>query len=632
MASPKAKIRIGDLLVQNGVISEPQLMEALQRQKETRQKLGRTLISLGYVEEQQFLEFLAKQMNVPLVDLIHYSFNQSDVLKLSETHARRFRCIVLKEHPDHFLVGMSDPLDLFAFDEIQRLLPKTVEQAVVSESQLLQTLDLVYRRTSDIESLADELSEDLGEDTFDLSRLTASDEVDAPVVRLLKSLFEDAVQVGASDIHIEPDEHVLRIRQRVDGVLQEQVMKETRIASVLVLRLKLMAQLNISEKRLPQDGRFQINVKNRTVDVRISTLPVQYGESVVMRLLDQSGGVIGLDKAGLPSPLLARLRRMIREPHGIILVTGPTGSGKTTTLYGALNELNDPTRKIITVEDPVEYRLPRISQVQVNPQIGLSFSKVLRTCLRQDPDVLLVGEIRDLETADIAMRAAMTGHLVLSTLHTNDAISSAMRLIDIGVEGYLAGTAVRGILAQRLIRKICENCKTPYQPTLQEQVWLDIKREESHVEAHQLYHGVGCTYCNNTGYKGRTGIFELLELNDHMADALRRNDTAEFAKVAKQAEGYEPLMLNALKLADQGITSLAEVFRVTEQMDESYLDAAPSSSAPPQAHLGVPPEPSNQPSSPVPPLPSFELDATSASDKSSTESPKPPPFSGLELE
>ncbi len=574
MASPKMKIRIGDLLVSNGVITEPQLMEALARQKETRQKLGRTLINLRYVTEQQFLEFLAQQLNVPLVDLAHYNFVQQDVLKLSETHARRFRSIVLKENPDHFLVGMSDPLDIFAFDELQRLLPKTVELAVVAESQLLQTLDLMYRRTSDIESLADQLNEDMAEDTFDLSRLTATDEVDAPVVRLLKSLFEDAVQVGASDIHIEPDETVLRIRQRVDGVLHEHVMKETRIASVLVLRLKLMAELNISEKRLPQDGRFHITVKNHNVDVRISTLPTQFGESVVMRLLDQSAGIIGLDKAGLPPKLLSKVRRIIREPHGILLVTGPTGSGKTTTLYGALNELNDASKKIITVEDPVEYRLPRINQVQVNPQIGLTFSKVLRACLRQDPDILLVGEIRDLETADIAMRAAMTGHFVLSTLHTNDAISSAMRLIDIGVEGYLAGTALRGILAQRLVRRICNNCESVYQPTPQEQVWLDIKAEELDMPPPRLMQGKGCTYCNNTGYKGRIGIFELLELDDQMADALRRNDSAEFARSARENPDFRPLVVSALDLAAQGITSLEEVFRVTEQLDESILEGS----------------------------------------------------------
>ena len=586
MASPKMKIRIGDLMVQNGVLSEQQLTSALARQKETRQKLGRTLVSLGYVDEQQFLEFLAQQLSVPLVDLSHYNFNQQDVLRLSETHARRFRSIVLKENPDHFLVGMSDPLDIFAFDELQRLLPKTIELAVVAESQLLQTLDLMYRRTNDIDSLADQLSEDIVEDSFDLSRLTATDETDAPVVRLLKSIFEDAVQVGASDIHIEPDEHVLRIRQRVDGVLHEHVMKETRIAAVLVLRLKLMAELNISEKRLPQDGRFNITVKNHNVDVRISTLPIQHGESVVMRLLDQSAGMIDLNKAGLPPLMLAKMRRIIHEPHGLLLVTGPTGSGKTTTLYGALNELNDASKKIITVEDPVEYRLSRVNQVQVHPQIGLTFSKVLRSCLRQDPDILLVGEIRDLETADIAMRAAMTGHFVLSTLHTNDAISSAMRLVDIGVEGYLAGTALRGILAQRLVRRICENCKQTYTPSAQEQVWIDIKGEESQIEITELKDGKGCTYCNNTGYKGRVGIFELLEMNDEMADALRRNDNSAFSKAARNSEGYQPLVISALAMASQGITSLKEVFRVTEQMDESvYLedDAPPSSK--PDSHL-----------------------------------------------
>lgn len=587
MASPKMKIRIGDLMVQNGVISEQQLTNALARQKETRQKLGRTLVSLGYVDEQQFLEFLAQQLSVPLVDLSHYSFNQQDVLRLSETHARRFRSIVLKENPDHFLVGMSDPLDIFAFDELQRLLPKTIELAVVADSQLLQTLDLMYRRTNDIDSLADQLSEDIVEDSFDLSRLTATDETDAPVVRLLKSIFEDAVQVGASDIHIEPDEHVLRIRQRIDGVLHEHVMKETRIAAVLVLRLKLMAELNISEKRLPQDGRFNITVKNHNVDVRISTLPIQYGESVVMRLLDQSAGMIDLNKAGLPPLMLAKMRRIIHEPHGLLLVTGPTGSGKTTTLYGALNELNDASKKIITVEDPVEYRLSRVNQVQVHPQIGLTFSKVLRSCLRQDPDILLVGEIRDLETADIAMRAAMTGHFVLSTLHTNDAISSAMRLVDIGVEGYLAGTALRGILAQRLVRRICENCKQTYTPTAQEQVWVDIKGEESQVKVTELKHGKGCTYCNNTGYKGRVGIFELLEMNDEMADALRRNDNSAFSKAARNSEGYQPLVISALAMASQGITSLEEVFRVTEQMDESaYLDVdEPSKPSQPDSHL-----------------------------------------------
>ena len=528
---------------------------------------------MGLVEESQFLEFLSKQLNIPVVDLTHYSFNQQDILRLSETHARRFRAIVLKEDMDDFVVGMCDPMDIFAFDELQRLLPKPVKVAIVSEAQLLRSLDMVYRRTSDIEVLADELSGEISEDAFDLAQMTAADEADMPVVKLLKSLFEDAVQIGASDIHIEPDESVLRIRQRIDGMLHEHVMKEKRIASALVLRLKLMAQLNISEKRLPQDGRFNMSVKGRSIDVRISTLPIQHGESVVMRLLDQSNGIVGLENVGLNNDLLQRLRRVIREPHGILLVTGPTGSGKTTTLYGALSELNSPDRKIITVEDPVEYRLPRINQVQVNSAIGLSFASVLRATLRQDPDVLLVGEIRDRETAEIALRAAMTGHFVLSTLHTNDAVSSAMRLLDIGIEGYLAATAIKAILAQRLVRKVCSSCASHYTPTAQERAWLNTRLPQDEVH-YRFVRGTGCTYCNNTGYKGRIGIFELLEINEQMADAMRRNDSADFADAARNSASYKPLVYSALDLALSGATTLDEVFRVTEQLDESAYQQA----------------------------------------------------------
>ena len=572
MATGK-KIRIGDLLVQNGVITEPQLMEALSKQKQTGQKLGRTLIALGMVTEPRFIEFLSQQLGIPAVELSRYEFNQKEVMRLSEAHARRFRAIVLKENADHFLIGMADPMDLFAFDELQRLLPKPLKQAMVAESQLLNTLDLMYRRTEEISSLAVELDEEIAEDAFDIADMAATDDSEVPVVKLLQKIFEDAVQVRASDIHIEPDEKVLRIRQRIDGVLQEHVVKEKRVASALVLRLKLMAELNISEKRLPQDGRFNINVNGRSLDIRISTMPIQYGESVVMRLLDQSAGTIGLDKAGLPDSLLKRFRRLIHQPNGLILVTGPTGSGKTTTLYGALMELNDPAKKIITVEDPVEYRLDRINQVNINPKIGLDFATVLRASLRQDPDILLVGEIRDHETATIALRAAMTGHLVLSTLHTNDAISSAMRLIDIGIEGFMAATALRGVLAQRLVRRICVHCKETYHPNHTEQVWLKDELGSESLEL-ELFHGRGCTYCNNSGYSGRIGIFELLELDNGMSDALRAADTASFAHSARHSDGFVTLAESALEYARQGVTTLEEVFRVTEQMEDIASDIA----------------------------------------------------------
>ncbi|MDT8427876.1 MAG: GspE/PulE family protein [Pseudomonadales bacterium] len=570
MVAIKQKVRIGDLLVQNSVITEAQLQQALQKQKTTGLRLGRTLINMGFVEEDRFLEFLSEQLHIPFIDLRRYRFDADVVLRLSETFARRYRAIILSEKKGELLVGMVDPTDIYAFDALERILQQPIKLAVVRESELLNTLDLVYRRTDEIANFAEELEEELTEGQFDLAALVPdAEDSDAPVVKLLQSIFQDAVQVRASDIHIEPDESVLRIRQRIDGVLQEQVVKERRIASALVLRLKLMSGLDISEKRLPQDGRFSLKVKQRKLDVRLSTMPVEYGESVVMRLLDQTDGATDLDKVGMPAEMLKRFRRLIHMPHGLILVTGPTGSGKTTTLYGALQELNEVGKKIITVEDPVEYRLHRINQVQVNPKIGLSFARILRSALRQDPDILLVGEIRDTETAEIALRAAMTGHLVLSTLHTNDAVSSAMRLIDMGAEGFLAATAVKAVLAQRLVRRLCDNCLVDHVPEPKELAWINSVAGVQWPDDTVLKQGTGCHRCNNTGYRGRIGVFELLIVTDTMADALRRNDSAGFVRAAKAGKGYKPLVASALQEALDGVTSLGEVFRVAEQIDES---------------------------------------------------------------
>ena len=560
---PKKKIRIGDLLVQNEVITEEQLSVALREQKSTGRKLGRTLIELGYLDEDTLLNILSRQLNVPFVQLRHYQFNGELVKRLPEAMARRFRAIVLAEQSGELLVGMADPLDIFAYDELVRVLKLPVRQAVVRESELLNTLDLVYRRTDEIASLAEELEDELGDDAFDLAALSAeSESADAPVVKLLRTLFEDAVQARSSDIHIEPDETVVRIRQRIDGVLQEQVMKEKRVNAALVLRLKLMAGLNISEKRLPQDGRFNVRVKGRSIDVRVSTMPVQYGESVVMRLLDQSEGLLNLESTGMPPKLLERFRKLIKKPHGLVLVTGPTGSGKTTTLYGALSELNNAEVKIITAEDPVEYRLPRITQVQVNPKIGLEFSSILRSALRQDPDIILVGEMRDQETAEIGLRAAMTGHLVLSTLHTNDSISSAMRLIDMGAEPFLVASSLLGVVAQRLVRRVCDNCKETYEPSQQEQIWLQsFDLDPLDMEA-GFVKGRGCYQCSNTGYRGRVGVYEMLEMDEDMLDALRRRDVSDFTKAARRSPLFRPLGQCAMDYALQGVTSLQEVARV----------------------------------------------------------------------
>jgi len=568
---PRKKVRIGDLLVEHKVISEHQLNTALADQKKSGRKLGRVLIENGYITESQLLEFLSRQLQVPFIDLKHYKFNPDTVRLIPETFARRYRAIALKEGRDGLLVGMADPTDIFGYDELSRLLKRNIELAVVRESELLATIDMVYRRTEEITSLAEELGEEVGESDFDLEQLAQSGDVnEAPVVKLLQTIFEDAVQIGASDIHIEPDETVLRIRQRIDGVLHEQVMKEKRIANALVSRLKLMGGLNISERRTPQDGRFNIRVRDHNIDVRLSTMPIQYGESVVMRLLDQTSGILNLEQLGMPEDLLARFRRNIHRPYGLILVTGPTGSGKTTTLYAALSELNDAAKKIISVEDPVEYRLARVNQVQVRPNIGLTFASVLRAALRQDPDVVLVGEIRDRDTAEIGLRAAMTGHLVLSTLHTNDAISTANRLIDMGAEGYLVATSLAAVLAQRLVRRICESCAEPYQPDVNEMAWL-YNMLGHEADAAKFQRGAGCPHCNNTGYHGRIGVFELLEMTQEVADALRREDSIGFARAARRSKGFRPFAQHALDYARRGVTTIEEVLRVAGSIDEAAL-------------------------------------------------------------
>ncbi|WP_397573304.1 GspE/PulE family protein [Silanimonas sp.] len=564
------KIRIGDLLVENGLITAEQLQHALSEQRKLGSKLGRTLIDLGMVSENDMLQLLSRQLAIPLIDLRSYRFEPALVRKLPETLARRFRSIVLKEEGGGYVVGMADPTDLFAYDELARVLGgKEIRLALVREDDVLRTFDSVYRRTEEISSLAQELSEEVSNDAaLDVSQLgLGEDTADAPVVKLLQSLFVDAVQAGASDIHIEPDTDCLRLRQRVDGVLNEQIIRERQIASALVLRLKLMAGLNISEKRMPQDGRFQISVRGKGIDVRVSTMPVQHGESVVMRLLDQSGAMLDLDYLGMPAPMLARFRNVLHSPSGIILVTGPTGSGKTTSLYAALNSLNRPEKKVITVEDPVEYRLPRISQVQVNAKIGLDFAAVLRSALRQDPDIILVGEMRDQETAEIGLRAAMTGHLVLSTLHTNDAVGTADRLLDMGAPGYLLAASLRVIIAQRLVRRVCESCGERYLPDAHDQAWLAEMRPGTPTD--NLRRGRGCQHCNGTGYRGRIGVYEYLEPTLDMLNALRRGQHDGFVSAASRAPLYRPLAQAALDYALDGLSTLEEAKRIGGEISPS---------------------------------------------------------------
>lgn len=557
---PRLKMRLGDLLVHEEVITDEQLSQALSAQKTSGRKLGDLLIELGHLSENQLLEFLSQQLSVPVLNLAERRINADVARLIPEVQARRHRALVIEADDDKALVAMSDPADLTAIDALSAILsPREIELAVVAERQLYDSFDTVYRRTQEIEQFASQLQEESRDESkLDLGSMLDDSDDDVTVARLLKSIFADAVQIRASDIHLEPDENGLRIRQRVDGQLQENFLDERGIASALVLRLKLMAGLDISEKRLPQDGRFQMNVRNHELDVRLSTLPTQWGEACVMRLLDQSHGLLKLEQTGMPDSLIRKMRYHMTRPHGMILVTGPTGSGKTTTLYGVLSELNQPNKKIITVEDPVEYRLERISQVQVNSKIGLTFARVLRTTLRQDPDILMVGEMRDQETVEIGLRGAITGHLVLSTLHTNDAITSAMRLIDMGGAPYLVASALRAVLAQRLVRRICDHCKEQKQPDKQQQMLLRSVVSGYPADA-KFYKGRGCNRCNFTGYRGRVGVFELLEINEEMMATLRNSDTQGFAEAAARVPGFKTLAQVGLDYALQGITSVDEV-------------------------------------------------------------------------
>lgn len=557
--------KIGDLLIDAGKITQNKLNEALNVQKEKGGKLGDVLIALGYLTEMDFAQVLGKQLNVPFVDLREYAFKTEVVQRLPEKIARRYGAILLDTVAGGYLIGMADPSDLAAYDALIQILNCRIEVAIVLQSDLTHVCNAIYRKTEDISSFAKALKDEIQQGADKTEEIKSISANAAPVIKLLDSIFEDAMQMRASDIHIEPDEGLLRIRQRVDGLLHENIIPGKEIASALVLRIKLMAEMNISEKRLPQEGRFRVNVKDKNIDVRAAVMPVHFGESVVFRLMDQSKGVMKLDSLGFSPSMLAKIKNIINKPTGIILLTGPTGSGKTTSLYSMLNELNTADRKIITIEDPVEYILPRINQIQVNSAIDLSFATILRATLRHDPDVIMIGEMRDEETVKIGLRSAMTGHLVFSTLHTNDAASCAIRLIDMGAEGFLVAGALRGVLAQRLVRKICDGCTMPYVPTEQENAWIHgLTAKEPSAFSFKM--GKGCSRCNRSGYLGRVGVYEFLEITPELADLLRTNDTHAFMQAVRMQDDFQTLTQCIFDKASGGITTLAEVFKITGEV------------------------------------------------------------------
>jgi MSHA biogenesis protein MshE len=572
----RKRVRVGELLLEQKLINEQQLKIALAEQNRSGRRLGRVLTDLGMVTEQAFHEALAKHLHIPFMDLRQVQLSPDTVRLLPETQARRSRALVLKAEAAGALVAMADPTDLFAYDELAAALKRPIRLALVKEADLLRMMDTVYRRTDEIASIAQEVGQELEAD-IDIEQLAAEEgSPDAPVIRLIQTMFHDAVQVGASDVHIEPGESALRVRQRVDGHLQEQVIEGgRRIASALTTRLKLMSGLDIAEKRLPQDGRFSVKIGGKAIDVRLSTMPTQHGESVVMRLLDQSSSLMNLEALGMPPPLLARFRTLIERAAGMVLVTGPTGSGKTTTLYSALQHLNQADTKIITAEDPVEYRLDRINQVQVNAKIGLDFARVLRTTLRQDPDIILVGEMRDSETVEIGLRAAITGHLVFSTLHTMSAVSTVHRLLDMGAPGYMIAAAVHGIVAQRLLRRVCEHCAGPAQADAHQAALLKAQFG-AEAAAASFRSGSGCTYCNLSGYRGRIAVYEMLEIDRTLTDAILRGDLGRLEEVARARTGFVSLARSALDLALRGVTSVSEALGVITGADVDEASVRPA--------------------------------------------------------
>ncbi|MEK5036015.1 ATPase, T2SS/T4P/T4SS family [Paenibacillus sp. FSL R7-0302] len=547
------KKRLGDLLVENGIISEEQLQEALVDQRKTKRKLGDLLISQGYITEQQLIEVLEFQLGIPHVSLHKYHIDPAITQIIPESMAKRYQVLPFLKEGGKLMVAMADPLDYFAIEDLRMSTGFRIEPAISTRDELQRAIARHYGMRDSMNQMLIELPTQ-----EEITETEITDE-DSPIVRLVNQMIQQAVQLRASDIHVDPGENNLLIRYRIDGSLRTERLIPKQMQGFITARLKIMARLNIAERRLPQDGRIKMQFDYKMIDIRVSSLPTMHGEKIVLRLLDLSTGIKAVDTLGFSEGNAAAFKEMIGRPYGIMLITGPTGSGKTTTLYSALSQLNQETVNIITVEDPVEYQLEGINQVHVNPAIGLTFAAGLRSILRQDPNIVMVGEIRDTETAEIAVRASLTGHLVLSTLHTNDAVSSISRLRDMGVEPYLIASSLIGVVAQRLVRRICTDCKETYKPSQQEAIML----ERYGLRTDILHRGSGCGSCNSTGYRGRLAIHEVLTIDDHMRQLVTDSASVEELRSAAKVRGLVQLMEDGLLKVSQGMTTLQEVLRET---------------------------------------------------------------------
>lgn len=561
--------KLGQLLVSNSIITEEQLEKALDLQKKEGGRIGSNLIKLGYLTEDTLVQFLSKQYGVPSIALSTEEINTSIIKFVPYDVAYKYQIFPVSKNGATLTLAMTDPSNVFAIDDVKFMTGYEVVPVVASETAIKEAIAKHYEQSDALQSVVDNMTGiDEGnldliqetEDDTDLSELKNAGE-EAPVVKLVNLILGEAISRGASDIHIEPYEKALRIRYRVDGVLYDVMQPPTRLKAALSSRVKIMSELDIAERRLPQDGRIKLKVKDKAVDLRVSTLPTLFGEKIVMRILDKSNLNLDMTKLGFEEQALNDFNVAIKSPFGMVLVTGPTGSGKTTTLYSALSTVNEVDVNIMTAEDPVEYNLLGINQVHVREEIGLTFAAALRSFLRQDPDIVMVGEIRDFETAEIAVKAALTGHLVLSTLHTNDAPSTISRLLNMGIEPFLVSASVILIVAQRLARKVCEQCRE--EEEVPESTLINMGLSQDEIGTFKCYKGKGCPTCSGTGYKGRVALYEVMPAKDEIKEMILKGASSTELKKASIRLGMKTLRMSGLTKVKEGVTSVEEILRVT---------------------------------------------------------------------
>ncbi len=561
LATARRRARLGELLVEAGLITPEQLEKALEVQQQSGERLGKVLVSMALATQDAIARAVANQLGIEYVNAQSVEIAEDVLTALPEAMIRRHSVIPLRLTDENALVlGMVDPLDIIALDDIRRLVEREVIPAAITQDGFQYAVTKYPALEGSLDQVIQEIRPtDVGEDEPSLDKLREVVD-EAPVVRLVNLMLVQAVRQGASDIHVEPQERQLRIRYRIDGALYNVMTAPKHIQAATISRVKIMGNMNIAERRAPQDGRIELRVDNREIDLRVSSVPTTHGEKVVMRILDKRTALVGIEKLGLMGSDQVRFESLVTKPYGIIMITGPTGSGKTTSLYAILNRLNKTEVNIITIEDPVEYQLGGIAQVQINPRAGLTFASGLRSFLRQDPDIIMVGEVRDEETARLAIQAALTGHLVLSTLHTNDAPGAVARLVDMGVEPFLVASSVIGIVAQRLIRVLCTKCKEAYVPPAEVIARYGLAKPDD--EPPQIFRAKGCEACNNIGYKGRLGLFEIMPMDDDLRTLIVKQASADAIKRAAVALGMRTLQQDGVAKVVAGITSLEEMLRV----------------------------------------------------------------------